>query len=200
MEEKQHKPTDEVEVEIEDSPEETQDPDEQIADVDEQPEEADREKESAKPEKKTEPDWEDRYLRLAAEFDNYKKRTAREYATIIKNAEERLILEITDVLDNFERSLDPEHRSGKLDEFVKGIELIYSQFKSILEKHGLSRMQVIGEPFDPEKHEAMMQSPSVDIPEGHVTGEIAVGYMLGDKVLRHAKVMVSGGPPEEKEE
>jgi molecular chaperone GrpE len=147
-----------------------------------------------------EPDWEDRYLRLAAEFDNYKKRSSREFARIIKNAEGELILELTEVLDNLERALDPEHRAGDLREFVKGIDLIYEQFKSVLEKRGLVRMKVVGEPFDPEKHEAMMQIDSAEIPEGHITGEIAVGYLLGDKVLRHAKVIVSRGPAPEEEE
>ncbi len=199
MDDKRDRSTEEVDIDIEDSSEKTQESEEPVTESEEPEEQVEPEEEPAEP-KAEEPDWEERYLRLAAEFDNYRKRTAREYANIIKNAEERLILEITDVLDNFERSLDPEHRSGKLDEFVKGIELIYNQFKSIMEKRGLTRMQVIGEPFDPEKHEAMMQSPSVDIPEGHVTGEISVGYMLGDKVLRHAKVIVSSGPPEEKEE
>ncbi len=147
-----------------------------------------------------EPDWEDRYIRLAAEFDNYKKRTAREYAQIIKNAEQRLITELTEVLDNFERALDPEHRNGGFEEFVKGIDLIAGQLKAVLEKCGLVRMKAVGEKFDPEKHEAMMQIDSADIPEGHVAGEIAPGYLLGDKVIRHAKVMVSKGPATDEEE
>lgn len=155
---------------------------------------------AAEPKPEPEPDWEDRYLRLAAEFDNYKKRSARDFARIIKNAEGDLILELTEVLDNLERALDPENRNGGLQEFVKGIDLIYGQFKAVLEKRGLSRMKTIGELFDPEKHEAMMQIDSDDIPEGHITGEIAVGYTLGDRVLRHAKVIVSRGPAQEKEE
>lgn len=146
------------------------------------------------------PDWEDRYLRLAAEFDNYKKRSARDFARIIKTAESDLILDLTEVLDNFERALNPEHRNGELGELVKGIELTYEQLKAVLEKRGLTRMKSIGEPFDPEKHEAMMQMDSDDIPEDHVAGEIAVGYELGDKVLRHAKVIVSRGPARDEDE
>jgi len=146
------------------------------------------------------PDWEDRYLRLAAEFDNYRKRSARDFTRIIKTAEGELILELTEVLDNLERALNPEHRNGGLDELVKGIELIREQFKSVLEKRGLTRMKSIGERFDPEKHEALMQLDSDEVPEGHVLGEIAVGYELGGKVLRHAKVIVSRGPAKDEEE
>jgi len=161
----------------------------------------------AEAEPEVEVDWEDRFLRLAAEFENYKKRTAREYLQLIKSADEQLITELTEVLDNLERALDPEHRNARLEEFVKGIDLLYGQFKSVLEKRGLARIDAVGEPFDPEKHEAMMQVDSDDVPEGHITGEIAAGYMLGDKVIRHSKVMVSRGPakkekdePKEKEE
>jgi len=146
------------------------------------------------PEPELPPNWEERFLRLAAEFDNYKKRTAREYSQVIKNAETQLIIELTEVLDNFERALDTDHQQAKLDEFVKGIDLIYGQFKTVLEKRGLTRINAIGEPFDPEIHEAMMQIDSDDIPDGHVAGEIAPGYMLGDRVIRHSKVMVSKGP------
>ena len=139
-------------------------------------------------------DWQDRCLRLAAEFDNFRKRTAREYAQIIKSAEEQLIGELTDVLDNLQRALDPEHRNAKSQELIRGIELIHSQFKSVLEKRGLVRMHVIGEPFDPEKHDALLQIESAEIPEGHVAREVAPGYLLGEKVIRHAKVVVSHGP------
>jgi molecular chaperone GrpE len=172
----------------------------------EEPEEPapDAEHESGQPEEEQPepeaPDWEDRYLRLAAEFDNFKKRSAREYANIIKNAEEGLILELTEVLDNLERGLDPENRNGGLDEFIKGIDLIYGQFRSVLEKRGLSRIVAIGQPFDPEKHEAMMQIESDEYAEGIVAGEIAPGYILGDKVIRHSKVMVSKGPAVEEDE
>jgi len=149
---------------------------------------------AATPAAEPEIDWQDRCLRLAAEFDNFRKRTVREYAQIIKNAEEQLITELTEVLDNLERALDPEYRNAKTDELVKGIELIYGQFKMILEKRGLVRMKVVGERFDPEKQDALLQVESVDIPEGFVAQEVAPGYLLGDKVIRHAKVTVSRGP------
>ncbi len=181
-----------TEVEVEHLDSETEQPEKEAPSAGEETKAVD------KPE--PEPDWEDRYLRLAAEFDNYKKRSARDFVRIIKNAEGDLIRELTEVLDNLERALDPEHRNGELDELVKGIDLIYDQFKSVLEKRGLSRMKAIGEPFDPEKHEAMMQIDSDDYPDGHITGEIAVGYLLGDRVLRHAKVIVSRGPAKEKPE
>jgi molecular chaperone GrpE len=188
------------------APEETDPTEVEIEHLDSQPDETKPAAEGQpaerveKTEPETPPDWEDRYLRLAAEFDNYRKRSARDFARIVKTAEGELILELTEVLDNLERALSPEHRNGGLEELVKGIELTREQFQSVLEKRGLTRMKSIGEPFDPEKHEAMMQMDSDDIPEGHVAGEIAVGYELGDRVLRHAKVIVSRGPAKKAEE
>ena len=144
---------------------------------------------------------EDRLLRLAAEFDNYKKRTAREFQSIIKNANEELISQLVETLDNFQRALDSASRSksnstknfNDFDSFHKGVELIYQHFIEILRKEGLKEIKAKGEKFDPYLHEAVMQQESDEFPEGVVMDEISKGYILNDKVIRHSKVIVSKG-------
>jgi molecular chaperone GrpE len=136
---------------------------------------------------------EDRLLRIAAEFDNYKKRTVREFQSIIKNANEELITQLVETLDNFQRALDSAKNSGDFDSFHKGVELIYQHFKDILGKEGLKEIKAIGEPFDPHLHEAVMQQESDKFPDGIVMDEISKGYILNDKVIKHSKVIVSKG-------
>jgi molecular chaperone GrpE len=146
---------------------------------------------------------EDRLLRVAAEFDNYKKRTVREFQSIIKNANEELISQLVETLDNFQRALDSASRSnstkssGDFDSFHKGVELIYQHFKDILGKEGLKEIKAIGEPFDPHLHEAVMQQESDEFPDGTVMDEISKSYLLNDKVIRHSKVIVSKGTQKE---
>lgn len=148
---------------------------------------------------------EDRLLRLAAEFDNYKKRTAREFQSIIKNANEELISELVETLDNFQRALTSASRSksnstknsNDFDSFHKGVELIYQHFIEILRKEGLKEIKAVGEPFDPHFHEAVMQQESGEFPEGVVIDEISKGYILNDKVIKHSKVIVSKGTQKE---
>ena len=141
-------------------------------------------------------DDEDRYLRLAAEFDNYKKRTARQFSEIIQGANEGLILEVLDVLDDFHRALDSvktdkgKHLSREAGNILKGMELIYDKFMSVLKGRGVELMDVLKKPFDPVYHEAVMQSPS-DEQEGTVIGIVAPGYLMNGKVIRHAKVVVA---------
>lgn len=141
---------------------------------------------------------EDRLLRVAAEFDNHKKRTVREFQSIIKNANEELISQLVETLDNFQRALDSAKNSGDFDSFHKGVELIYQHFKDILGKEGLKEIKAIREPFDPHFHEAVMQQESDKFPDGTVMDEISKGYMLNDKVIKHSKVIVSKGKPEKK--
>lgn len=136
---------------------------------------------------------EDRLLRVAAEFDNYKKRTVREFQSIIKNANEELISQLVETLDNFQRALDSAKNSSDFDSFHKGVELIYQHFRDILAKEGLKEITAIGEPFDPHLHEAVMQQESDKFPDGTVMDEISKGYMLNDKVIKHSKVIVSKG-------
>ena len=150
----------------------------------------------AKSEEQTK-ELEDRLLRLAAEFDNYRKRTAREFAHLVKNANERLIFELLNTLDNFQRALDSAKTSSDYENFHKGVELIHTHMKDILIKEGLKEIEAIGKPFDPNFHEAVTQAVSDNYDEGMVMEEISKGYLLNDRLLRASKVVVSKGKSEE---
>jgi molecular chaperone GrpE len=132
----------------------------------------------------------ERLLRIAAEFDNTKKRTEREIAQIILTANKRLILDLLPVVDDLERSLkisadqDPES-------FRQGVELIYQKLTGILKNQGVAPMESVGQPFDVDKHDALLQVEQPDAPSGIVVQEHEKGYCLHDAVLRHAKVVVS---------
>ena len=138
-------------------------------------------------------DWRDRYLRLAAEFDNFRKRSAREFGDLVRNAERELIGELTEILDDFVRAVDADHKGESAGHFAQGIAQIKSKLWGVLEKRGLERLSTVGKPFNPEEHDALMRMPSEEHDEGVVIQEIAPGYKLGGKILRHAKVVVSQG-------
>jgi len=135
----------------------------------------------------------DRFLRLAAEFDNYKKRTARQFAELVKNANEELIGDLIVVLDDFKRALEtnssPESE-GQSRGYLDGMKMIYDKILSVLKARGVTQFEPTGQPFDPQFHDAVMQMPS-DQDEGTVVGVIAPGYTLNEKVIRHAKVIVA---------
>ncbi len=136
---------------------------------------------------------EDRYLRTVAEFDNFRKRTARQYDHLVRSAGERVLSDLLDIVDNFERGL--EHSNGEADvkQVREGMELIHNQMVSMLGKHDVAPIEAQGEKFDPNLHEALMEVASDEYPEGVVAVEINRGYMIGDRVLRHTKVGVSKG-------
>ncbi len=135
----------------------------------------------------------ERFLRLAAEFDNYKKRTAREFDDIIKRANVRLLRELVDIVDNFERAMSAESEDHSHKAYRQGVELIYNQLSALLTKEGVTPIDAVGKPFNPHYHEAVMQTASDEYDEGTVTQEIQKGYRIGDKVLRHSRVIVSSG-------
>lgn len=141
-------------------------------------------------EKKNE-ELEDRLLRLAAEFDNYKKRTAREFGLLVKTANENLMLQLVDVLDNFERALDSAKSAKDFDAFHQGVELIYNHLRELLTKEGLQPIEATGKPFDPHQHEAILQIEDRRHPPETVVSEVQRGYMLGEKLLRPSRVVVS---------
>jgi len=143
---------------------------------------------------------EDRLLRLAAEYDNYRKRTAREFEAICNSANENLISKLLDTMDNFERALDAAKNSNDYDSFRKGVELIYTHLKELLEKEGLKEIDAVCKPFDPNFHEAVTQCESDEHDEGIVADQMCKGYMLNEKLLRPSKVVVSKGKPEREEE
>ena len=136
----------------------------------------------------------DRYLRLAADFDNYRKRTSREFDEVIRTANARLLKSLVAVVDDFERALFGETARGEGDAYRKGVELIYGKLKELLNRERVEVMDVLGQPFNPAYHEAMMQQPSDEYAEGIICGIVQKGYLLDDKVLRHARVVVSSGP------
>lgn len=138
----------------------------------------------------------ERYLRLAAEFDNYKKRTAREFGEVIRTANLRLLLSLVELADNFERALGHEVDNDDAEAYRKGVELIYNQLADLLVKERVTAIESVGQQFDPNYHEAMMQSESDEYDEGIVCREIQKGYKIDNKVLRHARVVVSNGKPE----
>lgn len=149
--------------------------------------------------------YKDRWMRLAAEFDNYKKRRTREFDALVQSASENLIRDLLPVLDSVARA--QEHRAdGEEDSegFKEGVAMIMEAFPKVLQRRGLSEIEAAGRPFDPNYHEALMQMTSEDHEEGLVMAVVERGYRLGDKVIRPAKVVVSGGSaaeaPETEEE
>ena len=138
--------------------------------------------------------FKDQLLRKAAEFENYKKRVENDYASMIRFSNEDLITKLLPVLDDFERSLkaskgNETQSSGNV--FMKGIEHIYNKLKKTLETQGLKHFEVLGKPFDPQLHDALLQMPKNDVPPHTVIEEVEKGYMLHEKVIRHARVVVS---------
>jgi molecular chaperone GrpE len=133
----------------------------------------------------------DKYLRLNAEFDNLRKRTLKEREEFIKYANEKLIQEFIDVFESLERGIENARKTDNKDKLIEGMELVYKQFKLVLEKNGLVPIKALGEKFDHSRHEAMMQTLTDDTEEGIILEEFAKGYMLNGKILRYSKVRVS---------
>lgn len=133
----------------------------------------------------------DRYLRLYAEFENYKKRTLREKNEFYKYASQDLMTSMLAILDDFERALKEMSKAGNKDD-LQGVELIYQKYKNTLKEKGLSAIEVhIGDEFDVDKHEAITQipAPSEDL-KGKIVDVIQTGYMLHEKVIRFTKVVI----------
>lgn len=138
--------------------------------------------------------YEDRLLRLAAEFENYKKRTRREWELHEKQANAGLVKGLLHVLDDFSRALEASGEAG--EQFRAGIRLINASLTDILARNGLSEIDAAGKPFDPQVHEAVGELESGDIPPGHVAEVLQRGYMFHDQVLRPARVLVAKGTGE----
>jgi molecular chaperone GrpE len=134
-----------------------------------------------------------RYLRLAADFDNYRRRTRQEMEDVRKNAAEHLIGELLPVLDNFERALATA-RPLFPENVATGIDMIYRQLWHVLAQSGVQPVEAVGKPFDPAFHEAFEQVETDDAPEGTVIEEVQKGYLLHGKVLRPVLVKVARRP------
>ncbi len=136
----------------------------------------------------------DRYLRAAAEFDNARKRAARERDEYTRYANESLLRELLPVLDNFERALQSARHETTAAAVTAGVELIQRELLRVLEKFGVTSFTSVGQPFDPERHEAIARVPAQGQPEGTVVDETARGYLLNGRVLRPAMVTVASSP------
>ena len=133
----------------------------------------------------------DRYLRQAAEFDNYRKRTMKEKAELIKSAAEKLMVAELPVVDDMDRALENMEKGADAEACIEGFKLIVQKFKNILAQQGLEKIETEGQDFDTDFHEAiaLIPAPTEDL-KGKILDCIQQGYKLGDKVIRHAKVAV----------
>ena len=156
-----------------------------------EPEKAAEEAPKAEPEKPAEPDWKDRYARLLADFDNFKKRTARDREDSYRYAEADILRDILPTVDNLTLALG--NAKDKEDNFVKGVQLVCDSLLKALKDHGAEPFASVGETLDPEKMEAIATLPSEDVEEGKVSNEVKRGWMLKGKLLRAAQVVVSSG-------
>ena len=141
-------------------------------------------------------DGNDRYIRLMAEFDNYKKRTSREYERQVDSANEKIMLEMIEVRENFERAIKSGDTGSDYAALFEGMKLIFNKFDSVLNKNGLEPFAVSGDVFDPQIHDALMNAPKEGVSADHIADVYEKGYRLKSKVIRHAKVIVSSGEPQ----
>lgn len=132
-----------------------------------------------------------RFLRTQADFDNFRRRTQKEKEDFAKYASLKLIEQLLPVIDNFERALLASKENKDYDALAKGIDMTFRQLSQVLAAEGLTAMETVGTPFNPEFHQAIMQVESDEYEEGIIVEEVQKGYMLKDKVLRPAMVKVS---------
>jgi|GEM_PF-143017 len=149
---------------------------------------AEEKKEAPKTADEQKKEDDEKYMRLMAEFQNYKKRVAKEKQDIQTFANEKIVKELLEVLDNFERSL--QHSDDIDENYVKGMEMIFQQLRKALEDAGLSEIDALGTEFDPTLHNAVMQEDSEEYESGKVSKVLQKGYKLNDKVIRAAMVAV----------
>lgn len=144
-------------------------------------------------------EWEDKYkelhdsyLRLNAEFDNYRKRTLKEKAELLKSGSERVLVDVITVVDDFERALENVSKAEDVDAVKEGVDLIYNKFLNFLTKHGVKEIETLGHPFDTDKHEALTTIPAQsEDDKDKIVDCVQKGYTLDDKVIRYPKVIVA---------
>ncbi|MFD2786703.1 nucleotide exchange factor GrpE [Hymenobacter rubripertinctus] len=136
-------------------------------------------------------DLKDKYLRLAAEFENYKRRTSKERTDLFKTANQELMVALLPVLDDFDRARHHTQNTDDANAVREAVDIIHNKLQKTLTQKGLVSMDAQGNAFDPELHEAITQipAPSEDL-KGKIVDEVEKGYYLGDKVIRHAKVVL----------
>jgi len=136
----------------------------------------------------------EKYLRLAAEFENYKRLAQRDQRDQIKFGNEQLLKELLPVVDNMERAIKAARDNGGNSALVQGVDLTLKQLLGALTKFGVQAVETVGQAFDPGAHQAVSHMPSDDVPPNHVVDEFQKGYRLHDRILRAAMVSVSSGP------
>ncbi len=177
------------------SPDEAADPADNAAREEEKTDgEAAAPDETAAPEAPAAPDWKEMYARTMADFDNFRKRTARDREELFKSAATDILKDLLPTVDNLALALDKA--ADKEDPFVKGIQLVYDGLVKMLADHGAVPVDSLGEALDTNFHEAIATLPSPEVPEGHVMTEVKRGWLLNGKVLRAAQVVVSAGKGE----
>ena len=134
--------------------------------------------------------WKDKYMRTMADFDNFRKRTARDREDLFKQAASDVIKDILPTVDNLELALS---KAQKDDPFTKGVQMVYDGLVKMLEGHGAKRLDALGEVLDPNFHQAIATLPSEDVKEGCIMTEVKKGWLLNGKLLRAAQVVVSAG-------
>lgn len=133
----------------------------------------------------------DRLLRRVAEFDNFKRRTENEQMNLLKYSAESFILKVLPIYDDFERSLSHIKETDNIESIKEGLQLVLNKFSKILEEQGVKKIDSIGQPFDVNYHEALMQRTVQNAAPHTVIDEVESGYIYKDKVIRHSKVIVS---------
>jgi len=141
----------------------------------------------------------DRYLRLAAEFENYKRLAQRDQREQTKFANENILKELLPIVDNLQRAVDFSKSATGCDQLIEGVQLTLKQFLETLSKFGIKQITSVGEPFDPSRHQAVATIASNDQPEHTIIQEHQPGYLLHDRMLRAAMVTVAAAPREEGE-
>ena len=136
-------------------------------------------------------EWNDKFLRKAAEFENYKRRTENDQFNLINYAAESFIVKLLPVVDDFERSMEHIDDIDNNKSVKDGIKLVYEKLLKLLNEQGVKKMQTKGEPFNVDYHDALMQRKDDSVPPHTVLEEVESGYLYRDKVIRHAKVIVS---------
>lgn len=139
----------------------------------------------------------DRVLRLQAEMENLRSRTAREIAEHQRYAAMPLVRDLLPVVDNVERAIGAAQQSGDTTSLLEGFQLVHQQLLTVLQQHHCRPIVPQGEPFDPQYHEAILQQPNAEVPAHHVAHVAQVGYVLHDRVVRPAQVIISSGPAQD---
>ena len=134
----------------------------------------------------------DSYVRLMAEYDNYRKRTIKEKAELIKNGGEKALINLLPVIDDFERARQTLETTTDIEAVKEGVTLIYNKFMAYLQQNGVKVIDTLEQPFDADLHEAVAMIPTTEeVQKGNIIDTIQKGYTLNDKVIRHAKVVVA---------